>query len=246
MTWRSDCLAAIALAGATAIVPIQASATPPTAATAIYAGLTGEILLDNARVLVRRFVIRPGESTGIHWHHGHELLVVIKGGLLRSRDRGRVTLWKAGSVFWQDPFTASDEGSTNIGPTDVMLVWVTLKPVAPSAAGAPAVADPGSLYLGYPNVPGEDLLENEAVIVQRFVLQPGQWEGVHAHVPNMLYIFIHGSKWASRTYRQRRSAQGDSPDGSVGWMPTIGISEGHESGNLSATPQEVVWVTLKQ
>jgi hypothetical protein len=82
--------------------------------------------------------------------------------------------------------------------------------------------------------------------VQRFVLNPGQWEGVHAHRPNMLYIFVKGGQWVSRSYKKARTDSGDSPDGSVGWMPTIDISEGHESGNIGRHPSEVVWVSLKK
>ena len=33
----------------------------------------------------------------------------------------------------------------------------------------------------YPNVEGELLLEDDRVVVQRFVLEPGQWEGIHEH-----------------------------------------------------------------
>jgi len=36
-----------------------------------------------------------------------------------------------------------------------------------------------------------------------------------------------------------------SPDGEVGWMPTIDISEGHESRNIGKEPIDLVWVTLK-
>jgi hypothetical protein len=31
----------------------------------------------------------------------------------------------------------------------------------------------------------------------------------------------------------------------VGWMPTIGIEEGHESGNVGHEPIDLIWVTLK-
>jgi hypothetical protein len=37
-----------------------------------------------------------------------------------------------------------------------------------------------------------------------------------------------------------------SPDGEVGWMPTIDISEGHESGNIGKEPIDPILVTLKK
>jgi quercetin dioxygenase-like cupin family protein len=45
-----------------------------------YANLHGEMLLDNARVIVQKFVIEPGQSTGRHTHPGDQLAVFIKGG----------------------------------------------------------------------------------------------------------------------------------------------------------------------
>ena len=39
----------------------------------------------------------------------------------------------------------------------------------------------------YPNISGEVLLENDKVVVQRFVFPPGVWEGVHSHPPDQLY-----------------------------------------------------------
>ena len=50
----------------------------------------------------------------------------------------------------------------------------------------------------YPNIPGKVLLENDKVIVQRFTFPPGQWEGVHAHPPNQVFIHLKGGHWTSR------------------------------------------------
>jgi hypothetical protein len=41
-------------------------------------------------------------------------------------------------------------------------------------------------------------------------------------------------------------ASGDSPDGTVGWMQAIDISEGHESGNVGTNPSDVIWIALKK
>ena len=235
--------------GALALIPLVLSGLPADAAdrVPIYAALQGELLLDNSRVLVERFVLKPGQSTGRHIHGGDQLLVFVKGGVLRSTATGRVTLWRDGHVVWQNSSDPSDEGSQNVGTQPVVMIWVTLKPSARPALPltAPA-AERQDAHLNYPNIPGEDLLENDRVIVQRFVVNPGQWEGVHAHRPNMLYIHIKGGQWAARSKREpEHPYPAPSPDGEVGWMPPIDISEGHESGNVGNQPIDLIWVTLK-
>ena len=96
----------------------------------------------------------------------------------------------------------------------------------------------------YPNMPGEVLLENDRVVVQKFVVEPGEWEGVHAHPGNQVYIHIRGGEWSMRRGGKLEEV-GFSEAGSVGWMDAIDISEQHESGNTGDTPIELVWVTLK-
>lgn len=210
-----------------------------------FAGLQGEVLLDNARVFVQKFIIQPGQSTGRHMHPADQLLVFIKGGVLRSQATGRSTLWRDGRVVWQNATDPADEGSTNAGATPIEVDLVTLKPVAQSAAAVPG-SKPKYQHLNYPNIPGEDLLENDQVIVQRFTAQPGQWEGVHAHCPDMLFIHIKGGQWSAKTYKDpERPYPNPSPDGEVGWMPTIDISVGHQSRNIGKNPIDLVWVTLK-
>jgi quercetin dioxygenase-like cupin family protein len=230
-----------------------------------YAGLHGEVLLDNPRVLVEKYVVLPGQSTGRHFHPGNQLLVFIKGGVLTSHATGRSTLWKDGRVAWFGATDPEDEGSTNTGGSPIEMDLVTLKPVPPDAAVTGAAATnaatattpatgaaaagvrPKYQYLNYPNIPGEDLLENDLVIVQRFVVQPGQWEGVHAHHPDMLYIHVKGGQWAARSKKEPEHAYpAPSPDGEVGWMATIGIEEGHESRNIGKNPIDLIWVTLKK
>jgi hypothetical protein len=198
-----------------------------------------EVVLTNARVLVERHTIEPGQWLGAS--SAARLLVFITDGVV-STQAGRTTLWKAGRVWWQSAGGDFGEtlasGSANSGVSTIDLVSVTLRPVA-SATRAYE-------YLRYPNIPGEDLFENDRVIVQRFVVRPGQWEGVHAHCPNMLYIHVKGGRWAARSHSDPEPIHADpAPDGSVGWMPTIGIEEGHESGNVGHEPIDLIWVTLK-
>jgi hypothetical protein len=225
-----------------AVLPVCGSAAGDLASAASYAGLSGDVLLDNARVLVQKFVVQPGQSTGRRTHPADQLIVFIKGGVLKSQATGRSTLWRDGRVVWQSATDPADEGSTNTGQAPIEMDVVTLKPVA-----QPAAAKPKSEYLNYPNIPGEDVLENEQVIVQRFTVKPGQWEGVHAHGPDMLYIHIKGGQWAEKTYREAEHPYPSaSPDGEAGWMPTIDIGVGHQSGNIGKTTIDLVWITLKK
>ena len=82
--------------------------------------------------------------------------------------------------------------------TPIDIEVVKLKPYVHEAGAA--IARPVS----YPNVAGEDLPENDFVIVQRFELEPGQWEGPHGHGPTSLWIFIHGGLGACHTMRPSR------------------------------------------
>jgi hypothetical protein len=227
-------------------LPVRAIAATAAQYGPLYANLQGEVLLDNPRVFVQKFVVKPGQSTGRRTRPGDQLLVFIKGGVLTSPS-GRPTLWRDGRVVWRNAIDGGDDGGTNTGATPMEMIWVTLKPLAASSAESAPGSSPKYRYLNYPNIPGEDLLENDLVIVQRFTVSPGQWEGVHAHHPDMLFIHVKGGQWAVRSKHEPEHAYPDaSPDGEVGWEPTIDISEGHESGNVGKNPIDLIWVTLKK
>ena len=102
--------------------------------------------------------------------------------------------------------------------------------------------------LTYPNLEnpgGEVLLENEHVVVQRFIVGPGEWEGLHAHPGDQVYVHVKGGEWSGRGAGEPTYTGSVSEDGSVGWMAPIPLSEGHESGNTGDTPIDLIWVTLK-
>ncbi len=118
---------------------------------------------------------------------------------------------------------------------------VSTPAATPVQAGAHGPESPCHQY--YPNVPGEVLLENDKVVVQRFIFQPGQWEGVHAHPPDQLYIHVKGGEWTVR-YGSRTDS-GYSETGSVGWYGPVPLSADHESVNSGDEPIDLIWVTLK-
>lgn len=238
-TTRAFCLLALLL------VCVTTAAAPSLAP--VFSGLHGAMLLENDRVRVERFELAPGQSTGRHERPTDQLLVFVRGGVLRSLTTGRRTLWREGRVLWQGAATQSEPGSQNAGEATIVMVAVSLKPPTQrSDFVAGKAGNPFGFYLNYPNIPGEDLLENDRVVVQRFLVRPGQWEGVHAHNPNMLYIHVRGGQWAARSKKEPEHAYPQpSPDGEVGWMPPIDISEGHQSGNVGQEPIDLIWVTLK-
>ncbi len=204
----------------------------------------GEVLLENEHVVLQRFVVGPGEWEGIHAHPGNQLYVHIKGGEWSGRAGGESTysgsIDEDGAVGWMEAIPLSEgHESGNTGDAPIDLIWVTLKgdgPIAPDVDHAPQI---------YPNIALELLLENDRVIVQRVQVEPGQWEGLHSHAGNQIYIHIKGGTWSERRGGEQLPPSGVSETGSVGWYDAVDISEGHESGNTGDTTIDLVWITLK-
>ncbi len=204
----------------------------------------GEVLLENEYVVVQRFVVGPGEWEGIHSHPGNQVYVHVKGGEWSGRSGGKSTysgsVSEDGAVGWMAPIPLSEgHESGNTGDTPIDLIWVTLKddsPIAPEVEHAPQI---------YPDIPLELLLENDRVIVQRVQVEPGQWEGIHSHPGNQVYIHIKGGIWSGRRGGVQAPPSPFSETGSVGWMDPVDLSVGHESGNTGDTTIDLIWITLK-
>ena len=103
----------------------------------------------------------------------------------------------------------------------------------------------------YPNVEGETLLEDDRVIVQRFVLKPGQWEGVHEHPEHQLVIVVNATD--ELTYRIgdsnrvfKRESDEELERITSFWRPgPVFLSDDHESGNTGTRPLEWIAITFK-
>jgi len=204
----------------------------------------GEILLENEHVVLQRLVVGPGEWEGIHSHPGNQIYVHIKGGEWSGRIGGKSEysgeVDEDGAVGWMDaiPLSAGHE-SGNTGDTPIDLIYVTLKddaPIAPEVEHSPQI---------YPDIPLELLLENDRLIVQRVQVEPGQWEGIHSHPGNQVYIHIKGGTWSERRGGVQSLSSTTLTAGSVGWMDAIDLSVAHESGNTGNTTIDLIWVTLK-
>jgi len=81
--------------------------------------------------------------------------------------------------------------------------------------------------------------------VQRVQVEPGQWEGIHSHPGNQVYIHIKGGTWSERRGGVQSPNSTTTMAGSVGWMDAVDLSVAHESGNTGNTTIDLIWVTLK-
>ena len=127
-----------------------------------------------------------------------------------------------------------------------LTVLILLLTAGASSAQTASYQD--EFLLTYPNLDnpgGEILLENEHVVVQRFIVGPGEWEGLHTHPGNQVYIHVVGGEWSGRANGEPTYTGSASETGSVGWMEPVPPSEEHESGNTGDTPIDLIWVTLK-
>jgi quercetin dioxygenase-like cupin family protein len=207
-----------------------------------YRSGVGDMLFENDRLAVQRFILQPGEREGMHSHPGNQLLVVISGGQWTTSTGGKESAWTAedGSVVWQDAVAIdSNHDGRNSGTKPIEYLWVNLKNVEKTKGSASR----SDYHIHYPNIPGNLLLENERVVVQRFIVKPGQWEGIHSHPGNQLYVHVKGGTWAVR-FGDEESVS-ESKTGSVGWYDAVRLDQRHQSGNVGDRPIDLIWITLK-
>jgi len=103
---------------------------------------------------------------------------------------------------------------------------------------------PNPCHMYYPNIPGELMLENDKMVVQRYIIEPGQFEGIHRHPFDQFYIHVKGGEWTVK--HGDDAVTSVSPDGSGSWDPTgTTMAELHESGNTGDEPIDLIWITLK-
>ena len=100
----------------------------------------------------------------------------------------------------------------------------------------------------YPNIEGETLLEDDRVIVQRFELLPGQWEGIHEHPEHQLVIVLNSTN--ELVYRFRGSdrvfERPENDSVRAFWRPgPVYMSDEHESGNTGDRTLEWITITFK-
>ena len=90
------------------------------------------------------------------------------------------------------------------------------------------------------------------MVVQRFVLEPGQWEGIHEHPEYQLVIVLNSTdeltsrfRGAERVFPGSEDADSDSIEAFWRQGP-VSIGDQHESGNTGTRPLEWIAITFKK
>lgn len=145
-----------------------------------------KVLLENDRVRVVEYSIKPGERDQPHTHPP-KVSYVASGGTLRItlRDTSFISNDTTGDVAWMGfvPWHFAENG----GATPIRIVLFEVKRIdgqpAPPSEDPPTV-NPSSLRV---------LLENDSVRVMEAVLSPGLKEKNHTHPPYAMYILKGGN-----------------------------------------------------
>ena len=135
-----------------------------------------------------------------------------------------------------------------LNTVSILLLAAVTSSAQDSTVSKQVAEDDKPFLLTYPNLEnsdGEVVLTNDHVVLQRLVVGPGEWEGIHSHPGNQIYVHIKGGEWSGRLGGKSEYSGIVSPDGEVGWMDAIPLSAGHESGNTGETPIDLIYVTLK-
>jgi quercetin dioxygenase-like cupin family protein len=87
----------------------------------------GTVILDNEKVIVRRYFLLPGMPTGMHSHQYDYALVVLQGGTVKvttPSGPSRTEQLETGSVAWR-PKTRHD--SENVGGSLIEALTIEVK-----------------------------------------------------------------------------------------------------------------------
>lgn len=102
----------------------------------------------------------------------------------------------------------------------------------------------------YPNIPGEILLDDDRVVVQHFVQEPGVWEGPHSHPEYQLVIVLNSSNEVTILQNGKETVltyPDEQPERiPVWWRPgPVELSDQHDSANTGDQPIEWIAITFK-
>ena len=85
-----------------------------------------KMLLENDKVRVLEFAVKPGEETGMHSHPNHVIYFLADGKMMTTMSDGTSSEMevKAGDTHWSEPVTHNNK---NVGKTDAHAIVVELK-----------------------------------------------------------------------------------------------------------------------
>lgn len=87
----------------------------------------GAVELENDKVVVRRYLLQPGMSTGMHSHSRNYLRVILQGGTVEvtiPQGPTRTEKVEAGSVVWRPSIT---HDTKNIGGSPIEGLVIEIK-----------------------------------------------------------------------------------------------------------------------
>ena len=86
----------------------------------------GAILLENDKVVVRRYLLQPGMSTGMHGHSRDYVRVILQGGTVEVtalNGPSRTEKIESGSVAWRTK-TTHDSKNIGGGPIEGLVIEI--------------------------------------------------------------------------------------------------------------------------
>ena len=153
-----------------------------------YPNLPSDVVFENDQIVAQRVTAEHGVWAGEHSHGEGQIAVVLKEATQIYREGGEETerVFAAGEVVAVEPTEAHDHMISSEGADFVLIT------MAPGEPGTATIQD-------YPNRPAEVVMENDRVIAQRLIGEPGNWVGEHAHTEGQIGVVIKGG---TVTYRE--------------------------------------------
>ena len=89
-----------------------------------------QVLVDNQKVTIVRWVLKPGEGTPVHTHKLDHVSVVVRGSTLKdveaSSGAAKESVQKAGNAVYV-PGTGRTHSFSNVGKTTFVSISIELK-----------------------------------------------------------------------------------------------------------------------
>jgi hypothetical protein len=204
-----------------------------------------QVLVDNPRIRIQRWMLRPGEGTPVLSDAVARVDVVIRGSTVRSVDSQGLatTVDETVGETLLVPQSKRTHSFSNAGTTPFEMVSVDLKECAPEKAAAAAPLPPSlSRLVSDRVVPSVILVDDERIKLVRWRFQPGECSPIHGHFLDHVYIVVRGSKIREITGEGKVNDDAQE-SGRAAFSPAHGKI--HSFGNIGDHPYEMVSLELK-